>query len=228
MGTEVLSPLPEVDKLYLPLAQAIAMDLYDIEEILRHHNVTQDQWREIQASPRFQRLLGQAIEDWNKPLNTKERVRIKAQTMVEMGLETMWVQLHNDKEPLSARVELFKTVAKFGEIGLEKTAGEAGGPERFSVTINLGQDAQLKIEKSLTPVINLDAYAANEELIAGITSEVIEAPALVPTRETRFDMTFVDAPPLGGALNPRDGHTHGESAVETDLDRKPPVDAEDH
>ena len=155
-----LSPIPVEDGLYLSLARAIAMDLQELEDVLKAHGVTHNEWDEIREHPRFQAFLKSSVEDWNKPLNTPERIRLKALAMVELGLEEMWRALHDVKEPLTARVELFKTVAKMGSVDVEKRVDVANGEAKFSVVINLGADNQLKISAPTLPakVIDVDDH----------------------------------------------------------------------
>jgi hypothetical protein len=114
-------------------------------------------WEDIKTNPRFQSFLRAAVEDWNKPMNTPERVKLKAACMVEMGLETLWREMNNTKEPLSSRVALFQTVMKMGDIATEKRGVGEGGGEKFSVVINLGADNQLKISAALPVPKLIDA-----------------------------------------------------------------------
>lgn len=153
-----ISPIPQEDSLYLSLARAIAMDLQELEDILKAHGVTHDEWDGIRDQARFQAFLKSAIDDWNKPMNTPERIRLKALAMVELGLETMWAAMHDTKEPLTARVELFKTVAKMGSVDVEKREAIESG-EKFSVVINLGSDT-LKVTAPALParVIDVDDH----------------------------------------------------------------------
>lgn len=152
-----LSPFPPEDGPMLSLARSVAMDLQELDDILKAHQLSYEQWAEIAANPRFQAFLKSAVEDWNKPMNTPERIKLKALAMVELGLEEMWKQLHSDKEPLTARVELFKTIAKMGAVDVEKRVDEGG--EKFSVVINLGSD-QLRVTAPALPakVIDLDDH----------------------------------------------------------------------
>lgn len=134
------------------------MDIQELDQILAAHGIGPDAWDEIRENPRFQSMLKTAVEDWNKPLNTPERIRLKALAMVEIGLEEMWRALHDQKEPLNARVELFKTVAKMGSVDVEKRVDQTEAGERFSVVINLGADNQLKVSAPVLParVIDVD------------------------------------------------------------------------
>src|SRR5215831_16592816 len=160
MNTMPLSPFPPEDGPMLSLARSVAMDLQELDDILKAHQLSYEQWAEIAANPRFQAFLKSSVEDWNKPLNTPERIRLKALAMVELGLEEMWRALHDVKEPLTARVELFKTVAKMGSVDVEKRVDVANGEAKFSVVINLGADNQLKISAPTLPakVIDVDDH----------------------------------------------------------------------
>lgn len=141
------------DVVMLKLAREIAMDIKPLEDILSSHGVQQDQWLTITESPRFQGYLRGALEEWNSATNTAERVRLKSLSFVEEALPEFYARAHDPKESLAAKVELLKTIAKFGGVGGAVEGAVAG--ERLTVTINLGADNQLRIERDVTPQGNL-------------------------------------------------------------------------
>lgn len=132
----------------LKLAREIAMDIRPLEDILATYKLDQAQWEELQANSYFQGVLNAEAEAWQSAMNTSERVKLKTLAMVEESLPEFYARMHDQKEPLNAKVELLKTVAKFGGIGGSNFDGSVNG-ERLSVTINLGADHSLKIEKEL-------------------------------------------------------------------------------
>lgn len=132
------------------IARAIARDLIPLEEVLKQHGMDAGQWETVQNNPHFQRVLTSAMEEWNSAGNTAERVRLKSLYLVEEALPEMYARAHDPREPLNHKVEVIKTIARFA--GLGGTAMDAASiGEKFSVTINLGADHQLKIEKDVTP-----------------------------------------------------------------------------
>lgn len=130
------------------LAREIAMDMRPLEEILEIHEITPTNWERLRENTQFQALLRSEIEAWNSATNTSERVKIKALAFVEEALPEFYARAHDPKEPLNAKVEVLKTVAKFAGVGGSQFDASMAG-EKFSVTINLGADQQLKIEKTL-------------------------------------------------------------------------------
>lgn len=139
------------DATLLKLAREIAMDIRPIEAVLETHGVAQSRWDEIQTLPVFQNYLRQCLEEWNSATNTQERVRLKALSMVEESLPEFYARMHDSGENLPAKTELLKTIAKFAGVG--GAVETAGTGERLTVTINLGADQQLKIERDVTPQV---------------------------------------------------------------------------
>lgn len=131
------------------LAREIAMDIASVEEILKTHTVTAAEWAEISVSPRFQDYLRGAAEEWNTALNTAERVKMKSLAFIEESLPELYARAHDPKEPLAAKMEVIKTVAKFAGVGIAVEGVVSG--ERMVVTINLGADRQVRIERDVTP-----------------------------------------------------------------------------
>lgn len=135
----------------LKLSREIARDIHDIETILERYGIDAELWSHISKLPRFNALLQSEIEAWHGAGNTPERVKIKSLSFVEELLPEMYARAHDPREPLSSKVELLKTIGKFGGVGLTSFEGALG--EKLSVTINLGADSQLKFEKDITPQV---------------------------------------------------------------------------
>lgn len=135
----------------LKLSREIAREIHPIETILERHGITAELWAEISNLPRFQNLLQSQIETWNSASNTPERVKIKSLSFIEEALPEFYERAHDPSEPLSSKVELFKTIGRFAGIGAGEGASGAG--EKLSVTINLGADNQLTFEKDITPQV---------------------------------------------------------------------------
>ena len=138
---------------YLKLAREIAMDIRPLADILATHGVEQSQWDDISKTPPFQNLLRSEIEAWQSATNSAERVKIKSLAFVEEALPEFYARAHDPREPLSAKIEVLKTISKFAGVGAVVDGAVSG--EKLTVTINLGSDHSLKIEKDVTPrVIN--------------------------------------------------------------------------
>jgi|SanBayMetagenome_1026888.scaffolds.fasta_scaffold45692_2 hypothetical protein len=133
----------------LKLAREIAMDIRPVEEILEIHKINSENWENIQKNPYFQGILSSEVEAWQSANNTSERLKIKSLAMVEEALPEFYARMHDPKEPLPAKTDVLKTIAKFAGVGGSDFNAAVGG-ERLSVTINLGADHQLRIEKEVT------------------------------------------------------------------------------
>ena len=144
-----LTPKPaDFELTLLKLAREIAMDIKPVEDILKTLEITPENWETIQQNPYFQGVLRAEIEAWNAAQNTAERVKLKTLAMVEEALPEFYARMHDPKEPLPAKTDVLKTISKFAGIGGSNFDASMGG-ERLSVTINLGADQTLRIEKQL-------------------------------------------------------------------------------
>ncbi len=150
---EILLPqLPKSsmnDVTLIKIAREIAMDIRPVQAILDTHEITPAQWAEISQMPQFTRYLRNFSEEWASANNTPERIRLKSLAMVEEALPEFYGRLHDPKEQLAAKTEVLKTVSRFAGVGVTNTSGAPA--ERFSVTINLGADRQVRIERDITP-----------------------------------------------------------------------------
>lgn len=143
---------PVEDGMYVQLAREIAMDIDTIESILLRARVTETQWNEIKENAYFQQLLKSAVQEWQGASNTAERVKLKALACIEVAMPEFFARMHDKSEALPAKVKSLEVFANLA--GMSKGNVQAAGPgERFSVTINLGQDQQLKVSAPATPQI---------------------------------------------------------------------------
>ncbi len=147
--TEIVPSFKDVTM--LKLARELAMDMRPVEDILVTHEVTQDQWELISNHPVFKEYLRGAVEEWQSATNTPERVKLKSLSFVEEALPEFFARAHDPKEPLTAKIEVLKTIAKFAGVGGTVDGAIAG--ERMVVNINLGADHQFRIERDITPQV---------------------------------------------------------------------------
>lgn len=157
--SDIQLDVEEADAILRGLASEVACDSFDLEDILKAHDLTYEEFKEIERQPRFQMYLREAIAHWNSTANTQERTQTKAALAVESILPNMVASATNPKEPLSARVELFKALMRAGAIG-EKDKAKVGESEKVSIVINLG-DNSVRLQKT----------------VQGLPTQVIEAEA---------------------------------------------------
>lgn len=131
------------------LARQIAMGIKDLPDVLFEHNLTLREWDEIRVLPAFGRVLEGEVKAWEGAVNTPDRVRIKAASMLEEYLPEMYARLNDRTEPLMAKmkaVELISKIAGFGQTDLP----QQGSPgDKVQVIINLGSDTQQIFNKVL-------------------------------------------------------------------------------
>lgn len=138
------------DVTLLKLAREIATDIRPIGDVLETFKIAPKEWENLQKHPHFQAVLRSSIEEWTSATNTSERVKLKSMAFIEEALPEFYARAHDPKEPLSAKVEVLKSIARFAGVGGAGSDSISAG-ERLSVTINLGADQQLRIEKDVTP-----------------------------------------------------------------------------
>lgn len=151
------------DQKLLVIAREVAMDIFDINQILTFTNTSPDEYSEIKEIPRFQAYLQSEMEAWNSALNTHERVKLKAASQIELALVELNNRLHDASEPLMPKVKLAELIAKLGGMGAPPVNGNGESSDRFTVTINLGEDRKLEISEKIThPVIEGEVIDEND------------------------------------------------------------------
>ncbi|MGE0677774.1 hypothetical protein [Pseudolabrys sp.] len=152
MSATAPAVISDQDQKYIRLAREIVTNLYDIETILKNNKITQNEWNKIQADPAFIKLAASEAAAWHSAGNTLDRTKLKAGAMIEEWLPEAYARMHDRAESLAAKTELAKLISRIAGVGLND-ASVAGGGEGVKITINLGQDANLKFEKVVTPKV---------------------------------------------------------------------------
>lgn len=136
---------------YLKLAREIAMNIHPLEAILDQHNIGSEQWETISKSAAFLAILRSEVEAWQSASNTHERVKFKAASLIEEFLPELYSRMHDPRENLTAKIEAAKLARDLAGMSKNGVDTSVAG-EKFSVTINLGADQTLRIEKDVPPV----------------------------------------------------------------------------
>lgn len=131
------------------VARAIAMDIDELDTILRNESLSPEQMQSILGMDYFRKLLAQEQAAWNAIENTEDRIRFKSLAIVEQSLDEFYARMHDKDESLLHKTDALKTIAKFAGVGVTIDGGSA---ERFSVTINLGADHTMKLNAAIPTI----------------------------------------------------------------------------
>lgn len=137
----------------LGLIRELAMDITPVETILTSYQITAKELENYLKHPRIRAMLSDAVQVWNGATNVEERLKLKQLTMVEEVLPELFARLHDPKEPLSGKVELFKALQKGAGVGAVTDQGNAA---KISININLG-DRREPITLEATPIKEIEA-----------------------------------------------------------------------
>lgn len=137
---------PEISR----LAREMARDIKELPEILAQFKLDADQFDVVANNGFFQQRLNEEIQLWNAsdPLSINKRIEVKASTMIEDLLLEAYALICDRAQPMQAKVEMLKWIARLAGLGENRPAGDGSGGVK--ITINLGQQAlQFDKEKKL-------------------------------------------------------------------------------
>lgn len=151
-SASVPARVTEPDQFFLAkLAQEIAMNIRPVEEILDTYKITPDRYKELEKIPFFKAALDAYVIEWNSAKTTNERLRIEAAAGLEAAMPALIARMQSQNEDLGKAVEAAKLLSKIS--GAEASQKDGGAPgDKFSITINLGEDVKLNFEKDVKPV----------------------------------------------------------------------------
>jgi hypothetical protein len=146
-----MSEAPEPALMTL-IAREMATELRPFEKILEKYLITQDFFdAEIAPNPFFQRVLADYTKEWHSLGSTQKRLAFSALVALEEKLPVLADRMGSRQSELSdaiAAAKLFKDLAGIAP----PMAAPGGNNERFTISINLGNNA-VKIEAEPTKEI---------------------------------------------------------------------------
>jgi hypothetical protein len=121
------------------LAVGLAQRIRDPEEILAELGFTEDDWKELERSRVFRKLLEQAQAEWNSVTKTSQRVKLKAGVNIEMSLPQFYQDMVDASQPLVARVKALELMARLAGLPEVEATEHAPGAQ-FKLEIHLGDN----------------------------------------------------------------------------------------
>lgn len=172
-ATLASTPTENLDAVMLKVARDLAMDIYELDDILKNNNVEVRDFHRWSNHPQFLKYYKSEKEAWAAATNAAERTKVKAGIVMEMFMDEAHANLHNNKVALRERVELAKLVGKVAGL-VDRPAVNfpgAGGPGGFRLEINIGPVAgvpreTITVSSDNQPVIEHQDepfYAIDEE-----------------------------------------------------------------
>ena len=120
---------------FATLAREIAQDIFPLEQVIRLHNLSDEEWLRISVHPKFTSILNDMQREWNAAENTPQRIRVKAQAGLETQLEVLIADCGDPSIPLSQRTDAYRMLARLGDLDGQ---GKINVGEKFSITLNIG------------------------------------------------------------------------------------------
>jgi hypothetical protein len=119
------------------LAHELARDIHPLETVLQQFKIDPDYFgQHIIDHPLFKQKFMEATALWQGSNKAKERASTKAALLFEEWLPEADRLFHDTQQPMSAKIEAMKLLAKIGQLDQSDSKGVAAG-ERVVVNINL-------------------------------------------------------------------------------------------
>ena len=144
---------PHVDAVLVArLAREVVMAIRPIQRILEDLRLTPAHFIAIQNLGYYCRVVEEFSMEWNKITNTQERLKLISAVMLEEGMPRLGSHMIDKNVSPAVAVDTGKFFAKMAGVG-EGVRQDQLGPtaEKFTITINLGEDTKLQFTKDVSP-----------------------------------------------------------------------------
>lgn len=121
------------------LATGMAQGIRAPADILKELGFTEDDWRILEGSRIFRRMLTQAQAEWNAASSTSKRIKLKAGINIELSLPQFYNDMTDNTAPLAARVRLLEAMTTLAGLP-EQAARESTPGAQFKLEIHLGDN----------------------------------------------------------------------------------------
>ena len=149
---EPIAPVFLEEQKLRQLAVELVKEISEPLDVLKALGITPYEYEHIKNTRAFKAMYNAALAEWHSAGNTQKRVRFKSASLVELALGAFYQEVNNRDEPLSSRVELLKTIARFGGIGNPDPVTPGGNGQSFKLEIHLtGRQEPIVVESG--PVI---------------------------------------------------------------------------
>lgn len=126
------------------LANELAKDILEPNEILAALDISQEEYDVIKDTRAFRELHSAAVSEWKSAANTQKRTKLLSAATVEAALPTFWKDFNNPHESLNARVGLLNALAKIGGLGLADPVERVAMPgQLFKLEIHLADKKEV-------------------------------------------------------------------------------------
>lgn len=131
------------------LARELVMNIRDETDILADFKLDKAQLNALFTNEFFANAVQALTIEWNGAKNTPERLKIISAAFLEQSLPALGAKLLKADESLHAQVAAAEFFAK--NAGIRDADKHVTSGEKFTISINLGADTQLRYEKDVTP-----------------------------------------------------------------------------
>lgn len=120
------------------LATGLAQGIREPKEILHELGFNEDDWRELETSRTFRRILEQAQAEWNAAGSTSKRIKLKAGINIELSLPQFYQDMNDVEKPLAARVRLLEALTQLAGLPEPAPVDRSVAGAQFKLEIHLG------------------------------------------------------------------------------------------
>ena len=122
---------------FAALAREIAMDILPLADILKLHQLDDDEWLRISEHPKFVEILGQMVTEWNATKSVRERVKIKVGDRAGEPARGLHPRHRRRLDPAGAACRGRQVPGPAGRARRSLLGANAGGA--FTITFNIGE-----------------------------------------------------------------------------------------
>lgn len=175
---------------HVSLAREIAQGMTPMESMPRlygYESTSDPRWIAVLEHPEFQRLLAEAVREWNSAEGTAKRIAYKARAAVESNIEVLHAGINDPTTPYVQKVEGMKMLSRLGGVGESAALAKGSGGAGFSVTINIEGGAGRGGEQVRLSAAPSPSSLSSPSIIEGDSFDVGESTPLTPSPSSRFD-----------------------------------------
>lgn len=121
----------------------VVANISPLPDILNRYGLTQADFAKKLRAPLFQAAYKEVRQAWSSDLNVQQRVKLKAGLLLEDSLEDLMLIVKDPQMATQPKLDAIKQLTTIAQADGKNQKGEGGG-SRFTVKINIGNNAEAK------------------------------------------------------------------------------------
>lgn len=138
----------------MQMVAELAAKIQEPNDVLARYGMSKKEFATLSKTPAFKHAYQEAKTFWESDSNAKERIAVKAATMLEDSLLELHTIFHDGAKSGSLRMDAFKQITVLARLNGGEMRDPSGGAAGQQININIDMGGGQSVVATIDPVNN--------------------------------------------------------------------------